>query len=156
VPPAAQQGLKEALRLQGLFLACQCQPSEDIELERYGSSAVFDSRVERVEWLGERVLRVYLTAPAGFVYQAGQFIQLERPGDGVSRAYSIASLPGAALELHVALLPGGAMSQWARVARILAALHDNGQADQDDVALRLITAGRDELPVGRNDSFGAS
>lgn len=39
------------------------------------------------------------------------------------------------------------MSQWARVARILAALHDNGRADQDDVALRLVTAGRDELPI---------
>jgi len=112
VPPAAQKGLKEALRLQGLFLACQCEPSEDIELERYGSSAVYDSCVERVERLSERVLRVYLSAPEGFEYRPGQFIQLERPGDGVSRAYSLASLPGAALELHVALLPGGAMSQW--------------------------------------------
>jgi ferredoxin-NADP reductase/ferredoxin len=112
VPPAAQKGLKEALRLQGLFLACQCEPSEEIELERYGSSAVFDSAVERVERLSERVLRVSLSAPEELVYQPGQFIQLERPGDGVSRAYSIASLPGAALELHVALLPGGSMSQW--------------------------------------------
>jgi CDP-4-dehydro-6-deoxyglucose reductase, E3 len=112
VPPAAQKGLKEALRLQGLFLACQCQPNEEIELERHGSSALFDSAIERVERLSERVLRVYLSAPDGFVYEAGQFIQLERPGDGVSRAYSIASLPGAALELHVALLPGGSMSQW--------------------------------------------
>ena len=112
VPAAAQKGLKEAIRRQGLFMACQCQPSEELELERCGSAAAFDSCVERVERLSERVLRVDLSAPDGFQHEAGQFIQLERPGDGVTRAYSIASLPGGALELHVALLPGGSMSQW--------------------------------------------
>ena len=39
------------------------------------------------------------------------------------------------------------MSQWARVASILAALHDSGRADQDNVAVRLVTATRDGLPV---------
>ena len=111
VPPAAQKGLKEALRLQGLFLACQCEPSEDIELERYGSSAVYDSRVERVERLSERVLRVHLSAPEGSRISRGNSSSSSARGTA-SVAPTLASLPGAALELHVALLPGGLMSQW--------------------------------------------
>jgi CDP-4-dehydro-6-deoxyglucose reductase len=112
VPAAAQNGLKDSLRLQSVFLACQCRPTEDLELERMGSAAKYASRVERVEPLSPGVLRVLLAAPTGFSFRAGQFLQLERASDGLTRAYSIASLPGEALELHVALLPGGALSGW--------------------------------------------
>jgi len=111
VPAAAQRGLKDGLRLQSLFLACICQPTGELEVERHGDARPFPTRVERVERLSEQVLRVLLAAPEGFGYRAGQFVQLER-SDGLTRAYSIASLPGAAIELHVALLPGGAMSRW--------------------------------------------
>src|SRR5690606_28978922 len=109
VPPAAQRGLKDGLRLQSLFLACLCQPEGDLELERHGDAQPFPTRVERVERLSEQVLRVLLTAPEGLRYQAGQFVQLTR-SDGLMRPYSIASLPGGPIELHVARLPGGAMS----------------------------------------------
>lgn len=118
VPAAAQKGLKEAQRLQSLFLACVCRPGQDqhLELERHGSSEEFSSRVERVEQLTEQVLRVSLALPSGFVHRAGQYLQLVRPSDGLMRPYSIASLPGEPLELHVALMPGGAMSGWLRSA----------------------------------------
>lgn len=115
VPAAAQRGLKDGLRGQALFLACLCLPAGDLELERHGSSAAFPTRVERVERLSEQVLRVLLTAPEGFSYRAGQFVQLAR-SDGLMRPYSIASLPGGPLELHVELLPGGAMSRWLATA----------------------------------------
>ncbi len=118
VPAAAQKGLKEAQRLQSLFLACVCRPTRDqhLELERHGSSEEFTSRVERVEQLTELVLRVSLSLPSGFAHRAGQYLQLVRPSDGLMRPYSIASLPGEPLELHVALMPGGAMSGWLRSA----------------------------------------
>jgi CDP-4-dehydro-6-deoxyglucose reductase, E3 len=115
VPAAAQRGLKDGLRRQALFLACLCQPAGDLELERHGSSATLPTRVERVERLSEQVLRVLLAAPAGFSHRAGQFVQLVR-SDGLMRPYSIASLPGGPLELHVELLPGGAMSRWLATA----------------------------------------
>ncbi|HVZ34402.1 MAG TPA: 2Fe-2S iron-sulfur cluster binding domain-containing protein [Polyangiaceae bacterium] len=118
VPAAAQKGLKDGQRLQSLFLACVCRPTPDqrLELERFGSSQEFTSRVERVERLTEQVLRVSLALPSGFVHRAGQYLQLVRPSDGLMRPYSIASLPGEALELHVALMRGGAMSGWLRSA----------------------------------------
>jgi len=115
-PAAAQNGLKDGLRLQSAFLACQCRPTEDLEVERLGSSVKYASRVERVEPLTPGVLRVVLEAPVGLDFRAGQFLHLERASDGLSRPYSIASLPGCAIELHVALLPGGALSSWLRSA----------------------------------------
>lgn len=117
VPLAAQKGLKDGLKRQGLFLACVCRPEGDLQLERRDGAEKFSSRVAHVEPLSEAVLRVGLTCPAGLEYEAGQFLQLERPGDGLTRPYSIASLPGSGLlELHVALLPGGEMSGWLRTA----------------------------------------
>jgi NAD(P)H-flavin reductase/ferredoxin len=111
VPPLSQKGLREAHRRQAFFLSCVCQPSEDLEVERCGISELVASRIESVEPLGADVLRVQLAVPQGFTYAAGQYIQLERE-DGLMRPYSIASLPGDRIELHVARLPGGAMSGW--------------------------------------------
>jgi CDP-4-dehydro-6-deoxyglucose reductase len=117
VPPLAQKGLKDGARRQSLFLACVCQPTGDLEIVRHGSSERFESRVELVERLSSNVLRVLVAAPPGLAYEAGQYVQLERPGDGLMRPYSIASLPGGArLELHVACLAGGVMSSWLRAA----------------------------------------
>lgn len=117
LPARSQKGLKESLKRRGCFLACVCEPDGDLEIDEVGASEPLGARVERVERLSESVLRVMIEAPAGFVYEAGQFVQLERPADGLMRPYSIASLPDSGLlELHVARLPGGAMSSWLATA----------------------------------------
>jgi CDP-4-dehydro-6-deoxyglucose reductase len=117
IPALAQKGLRDGLRRQSLLLACICKPTGDLELVRHTSAERFESRVERVELLSSEVLRVLLAAPPGLVYEAGQYLQLERPSDGLMRPYSIASLPGSELiELHVALLAEGVMSGWLRAA----------------------------------------
>lgn len=116
-PPAkSQSGVSETLIANGCFLACQCVPEGPLEVEPCHDVGTFPTRIVQVEQLSSRVLRVELEAPAGFNFRAGQFIQLERQG-GVTRPYSIASLPGGPhIELHVTLYPGGAMSQWLRWA----------------------------------------
>lgn len=112
-PASAQVGLKEAWKRQGYFLACVCDPETDLEVSRCDVTRSHRTRIAHVSPLSSDVLRVVLEAPTGFVFEAGQFIQLQRPSDGLMRPYSIASLPSSgALELHVALLPGGQMSQW--------------------------------------------
>jgi CDP-4-dehydro-6-deoxyglucose reductase len=113
IPALAQKGLREGAKRQSLLLACVCRPTGDLTLERHGGAAPLESRVEQVEALPSDVLRVWVSAPPGFVYEAGQYVQLVRPSDGLMRPYSIASLPGESrIELHVACLPGGAMSGW--------------------------------------------
>lgn len=112
-PPARSQvGIKESWIEQGCFLACQCVPDEPLEVELSDAVGRFASRVTSVEALSPEVLRVRLEAPEAFVYRAGQYLQLEREG-GVTRPYSLASVPGAPeLELHVRRIAGGVMSDW--------------------------------------------
>jgi ferredoxin-NADP reductase/ferredoxin len=113
IPAVAQQGLKETWRAQGWFLACMCRPAGDMTLARCDATRSHAAQVVDVAPLSEKVLRVRLTRPAGFDYSAGQFIQLLRPQDGLMRPYSLASTAAEELlELHVALLPQGQMSQW--------------------------------------------
>jgi len=113
IPRVAQQGLKESWRAQGLFMPCVCRPTGELQVVRSDAIPVFAARVLDVQALSPRVIRVRLSLPPGFGYSGGQFIQLVRPQDGLMRSYSIASLPGdGQLELHVALQPGGRMSQW--------------------------------------------
>jgi NAD(P)H-flavin reductase len=67
-------------------------------------------------------LRVRLEPQQAFAYRAGQFVTLLR-GDGLSRAYSLASLPTEShLELHVRLLPQGQMSNWLAIPSTLRSL----------------------------------
>jgi len=116
VPEKAQMGLKETLKARNYFLACSCRPEPGTELELAGGAEELQvpARLESMELLGEDVLRVRLRQEAPFEYRAGQYLTLLR-ADGLARSYSVASLPDeGTLELHVRLLPGGAMSGWLR------------------------------------------
>ena len=117
VPPESQKGLKPALASRGYLLACACRPTSDLELID-GAPAEACSRVLETHVLGPGVVQVLLERPPGFSYDAGQFVQLVRPKDGLTRPYSLASLPSEALlELHVAVSATGNMSRWLGDAR---------------------------------------
>ncbi|MBT3352334.1 MAG: 2Fe-2S iron-sulfur cluster binding domain-containing protein [Nitrospinaceae bacterium] len=114
VPPEAQAGLKETLRLQGYFLACICTPQENIEVEFPDDAALYSrATVYSVEKISSAVCRVLLEPAAPLFYHAGQFINIRR-NDGLTRSYSLASVPRTdkQLELHVKKLPRGQMSNW--------------------------------------------
>lgn len=115
-PPArAQQGLKDAQRLQGYFLACQATPTEDLEVSLSSARALdVPARITSVEALAADVLRVLITPQNPLQYRAGQYITLTRT-DGLARAYSIASQTSSeqgCLELHVRVISRGQMSGW--------------------------------------------
>ena len=111
-PERAQRGLKDTLRAQGHFLACQCTPTEDLEIAAADDAALYDEAiVQSVDRFTATICRLRLRPPADFAYRAGQFINL-RCGGQASRSYSLASLPGADefLELHVKRIPDGRVS----------------------------------------------
>lgn len=113
-PAAAQHGLRESLRQQRYFLACSCTPEGDFAATLSGPELIrVPARVVSVEKLSRRIARVRLDPADAFAYRAGQFLNLTRR-DGLTRSYSIASLPHTDdfLELHVARLDGGCMSTW--------------------------------------------
>jgi len=110
----AQAGLRDSLRLQGFFLACQCLPESDLEIAPAAADDLFvAAEVASLRDFSREVRQLRLRPLARFEYRPGQFINLRGPG-GLVRSYSLASLPESdpALELHVRRHDNGAVSGW--------------------------------------------
>lgn len=109
----SQQGIRDTLAAQGYFLACLCKPSEDMEIGLASVSPRYSARLIRKQLLNESIICLRLEKPASFSYRAGQFVNLTRDSDGLTRSYSLASIPSDSfLELHVKRVPDGKMSNW--------------------------------------------
>jgi ferredoxin-NADP reductase/ferredoxin len=119
IPEGAQKGLGATLRARGYFLACQWRPegaSDPIEIADDATLPSIAAVVRTLDRPGADVLCLGLETEAPFAYRAGQFVSLAR-SDGLTRSYSLASLPPAPgqaawLELHVKRAHGGQMSNY--------------------------------------------
>ncbi|NQV70350.1 MAG: 2Fe-2S iron-sulfur cluster binding domain-containing protein [Pseudohongiella sp.] len=121
LPEKAQSGLKDSWRSLGYFLACQCRPTDSLQVARVDSAETkFRATLTRIEPLSSTVIGVWMRPELRFDYRPGQFVNFVREGNLI-RSYSIASVPALQdeLEFHVALMPEGKMSGW---------LHDNARA----------------------------
>jgi len=112
VPEKAQQGLKPTQKAQGYFLACVCNPTEDMTVEPADDLNQFTSVVCEKSMLNESIMCIRITKPDGFDYRPGQFINIIRDNGTLIRSYSLASVENEALELHIKTIPNGAMSNW--------------------------------------------
>jgi len=116
-PRASLDGLRQGQIEQGYFLPCVCRPEEtgeDLEIEAPTDAELFGRAVvSELAPLSAAVCRLRLRTSVPLFYHAGQFINLRR-GDGLMRAYSLASVPRLddTLELHIKRLGGGKMSNW--------------------------------------------
>lgn len=77
----------------------------------------FAATVTRIEDLTPTIKAIHLQLDKPIDFQAGQYVQLEIPGLGQSRAFSIANAPAdvaasGCIELNVRKLPGGAGTTW--------------------------------------------
>ncbi|CAG0984105.1 CDP-4-dehydro-6-deoxyglucose reductase, E3 [Gammaproteobacteria bacterium] len=115
VPPAASQiGLKDSLRISKHFLACQCQPTEDLDVALPDDAHLSTHAiVHKLELLSHDIMLVEVECQETLEYHAGQFINLVHDGMHV-RSYSIASVPrlDKHIQLHVRRLPQGRVSGW--------------------------------------------
>lgn len=114
VPAEAQQGLKDTLKAQNYFLACQCIPRTSLKVVLPATDSLRTrATVVAVEPLSVDVVRLCLIPETDFEYQPGQYVTLWN-SQGLGRCYSLASVPDLddTLELHVAKVIGGRMSTW--------------------------------------------
>jgi ferredoxin-NADP reductase len=114
IPERAQSGLSPALAEQGYFLACVCEPVEDMEVALPGGAlARHRATVSAMARLNADVLGITLRPDKAFPYRAGQFINLYKD-DMTVRSYSLASVPqlDEGLHLQVRRVPGGVVSNW--------------------------------------------
>jgi NAD(P)H-flavin reductase/ferredoxin len=113
-PLASQSGLKNTLKTQHYFLACQCYPEQDMRIKLpdqadfYRMGTIVDNTL-----LNRNTLLLVIAFEDAFEFKAGQFVNLQR-NDGVTRSYSIANIPqqSNALEFHIRRLPDGEFSSW--------------------------------------------
>ena len=114
VPEPAQKGLTSTMVARNLFLACQCFPTQDLEV------ALADAVIERIEAnvsaierLHDEIRAVHIRPSNPFEYRAGQFVRLFMDAR-TSRNYSLASVPALDddLMMHVRRVPDGRVSGW--------------------------------------------
>lgn len=112
VPARAQAGLKDSWKSRGYFLACSSVPEADVTVAPVDGDAKVAACIVDLARLSPDVLRVSLRCDGSFEHRAGQYVTVIR-ADGLSRSYSIASLPDETeIELHVRRTPNGRMSGW--------------------------------------------
>ena len=114
VTERSQKELKPALKSLNYFLACQCQPEQDIEVALPDDEDVYVSaRCVEKQQLSPTVWRFRLETAVPMFYHAGQFVNLKNEAGWV-RSYSLASLPAEdeLLEIQVRRMPDGQMSHW--------------------------------------------
>lgn len=105
-----------AQREQGWRLACQCQVSEDLQIETFDPKRDgMPADVAALDWLSPTVLRLRLEPRRPVRYRAGQHLVLWTPG-GIARPYSLASLPeeDRFLEFHLDCAHPGEFADAAR------------------------------------------
>lgn len=114
--------LMEFERDEGKMLACCCTLQSDATIEADIDEEPdaeiipvrdFAATVTRIVELTPTIKALHLALDKSIHFQAGQYVQLEIPGLGQSRAFSIADSPGAVkktgeIELNVRIVPGGA------------------------------------------------
>jgi NAD(P)H-flavin reductase/ABC-type phosphate/phosphonate transport system substrate-binding protein/polyferredoxin/ferredoxin len=115
ISPIAQLGLKEVWKEQRLCLSCVSTEPADVTVAPSDLSVQVSATVAKKQALGRDVVRLQLVPQAPFPFRAGQFVNLTRPSDGLTRSYSVASVESDGhVELHVRVVDGGRMSTWVR------------------------------------------
>lgn len=118
-----QDTLSAEERAQGLALACQARPLDDVEVSLCGSDEAGSTHVLRdltgtvasVEDIARDTRRVLIDLDEALDFSTGQYIELIVPGTAEHRQYSLAntSEERKVLELHVRRVPGGlASDEW--------------------------------------------
>ena len=114
LPLQSQSGLRNEYIEQHYFLPCCCQPVSDMQIEEIPRHDLFNRCiVHEKHLLSDTVCQLLLEPSQPAPYHGGQFMNLRRLTDGLSRSYSLASIPDDYfLEFHVRKLSDGNMSNW--------------------------------------------
>lgn len=116
VPAAAQVGLKSTQQSQNYFLSCLYKPTQDLDLVDCDDLGIKSTAcILSTKRLTPSIYALWLRVEGDFSYKAGQYINLIRPSDQLTRSYSIASVQTISpheMEIHIKLFEKGEMSNW--------------------------------------------
>jgi phenol/toluene 2-monooxygenase (NADH) P5/A5 len=121
---ASPFALMDFERDEGKCLACCARVQSDVTIEadidedpdaRHFPVRDHVGRVAEVVDLTPTIKGIFVELDGeGIAFQAGQYVNVQIPGESVPRAFSLAGEPGAAarIELNVRLVPGGKGTTW--------------------------------------------
>ncbi len=120
---ASSFALMDFERDEGKTLACCATLQSDVTIEadveeEPDAESIpvrdFPGTVSRIEALTPTIKGIFITLDEPMHFQAGQYINVDIPGDVGSRAFSLANAPssGCEVELNVRIVPGGAGTTW--------------------------------------------
>lgn len=115
LPEESQKKLRPVFKKNDYFLPCVCKPVEDLTISSIESDELFSTAyIHKKEFLSDKVCRLYIDSSKFMDYRAGQFLNLSRLKDGVTRSYSVANCPEKDyfIELHIERMEGGDLSNW--------------------------------------------
>ncbi len=110
----SQLRLKDSLKAQNFFLACQCRPNQDMGIETLNVEKEFTKGIiYDKEMLCHNVVAIHIKPLADIEARPGQYINLMV--EGVVRSYSIANLSNkdGVITLHIRKIANGIVSSWA-------------------------------------------
>lgn len=116
IPAVAQVGLKPTQQAQNYLLSCLCKPAHDLSLVDCDDLGLkTTAHILSAKQLTSSIYALFLRVEGDFTYKAGQYINLIRPSDQLTRSYSIASAQAISpdtIELHIKVFKEGEMSTW--------------------------------------------
>ncbi|MEH3023977.1 MAG: benzoate 1,2-dioxygenase electron transfer component BenC [Pseudomonas oryzihabitans] len=129
-----EEALSASEAAEGQVLTCQMTVTSDCVLRVPVPAArcktglaTYQASVAALETLGDAAVTLRLTLDRAPDFLPGQYMNLEVPGSGQTRAYSFSSLPGeAAAGFLIKQVPGGLMSGWLAQAGVGDQLHLSG------------------------------
>jgi len=114
VPEKSQKGLKDSHKAKGFFLACSCEPEEDIDIQLADAEQLkISATVSEINQLSADVIELKIKTTEPYEYHAGQYVTLWKD-EHLGRSYSLASLPEDSGDLifHIRLIAEGKFSGW--------------------------------------------
>ena len=114
VPATSQMGLKASQQKENYFLPCICLSENDMSvILPHADDVWLDGQVVDKYALSSNVMLLKIQSKEPLAFFAGQFVNLRNKA-GVTRSYSIATIPNAShtLIFHIRILPHGQFSRW--------------------------------------------
>ena len=116
---ASTFALMDFERDEGKTLACCARLESDVTIEAEieedpDAESIpvrdFPGTVSRIETLTPTIKGIFIELDEAIHFQAGQYVNVDIPSLGVSRAFSLANVPstGREIELNIRIVPGGA------------------------------------------------
>ena len=107
VPEKSQKGLKDSHKEKGFFLACSCEPEEDIYIQLPDALQLrISATISEINKLSADVIELKIKTTEPYQYNPGQYVSLWKD-EHLGRSYSLASLPedGGDLIFHIRHIP---------------------------------------------------